>query len=77
MPGRGEYGVGDGRSGGYSTGLEKPGDYLLTVQQAFGGAYQEHSQNSFRVTVPKTTEHHLDIDLPGAGIKGRVWGSAG
>jgi len=58
--------------GRYSARLDKPGEYLFTVQRAFGGAYQEQNQSVFRVTVPKTVEHRYDVDLPGAMISGVV-----
>ena len=58
--------------GRYSAQLDKPGDYLFTVQRAYGGSYQEQSQSVFRVAVPKAPEHRYDIDLPGASITGRV-----
>ena len=63
--------------GRYSFRLDKPGQYLFTVQRSYGGAYQEQSQNTFRVTVPKTVEHRHDIDLPGAAITGRVTTESG
>jgi protocatechuate 3,4-dioxygenase beta subunit len=63
--------------GRYSVRLDKPGQYMFTVQRAYGGSYQEQSQNTFRVTVPKTVEHHHDIDLPGAMISGRVTTESG
>ncbi|MCH2107442.1 MAG: hypothetical protein MK291_12460, partial [Planctomycetes bacterium] len=59
-------------AGRYSVRLDKPGDYLFTVQRAFGGAYQEQNQSTFRVTVPKTVEHRYDVDLPGGVISGSV-----
>ena len=63
--------------GRYSFRLDKPGQYLFTVQRSYGGTYQEQSQNTFRVTVPKTVEHRHDIDLPGATIAGRVTTGSG
>ena len=63
--------------GRYSVRLDKPGQYLFTVQRSYGGSYQEQSQNTYRVTVPKTVEHRYDIDLPGAMISGRVTTESG
>jgi hypothetical protein len=69
-----EISDGEGR---YSVRLDKPGDYLLTVQILFGGGYQEQHQNTFKAHIPQTPEHRWDIDLPGAGIRGRVTNSDG
>ena len=66
-----------GSAGQYSVRLDKPGQYLFTVQRSYGGEYQEQSGNTFRVTVPKTVEHRHDIDLPGATITGRVTTESG
>jgi len=63
----------DGR---YSLTLDGAGEYSINVQQLPGDPAQ-HNTIEFAETIPETTEHRLDFQVPVGRISGRVTGPDG
>ncbi|QDU66063.1 carboxypeptidase regulatory-like domain-containing protein [Engelhardtia mirabilis] len=63
------------KDGRFKTELNKPGGYMINVQQV-NGTGQQQSVEFFEV-IPEVETHALEIDLPVGGISGRVTGSDG
>jgi len=61
--------------GTFTTQLDQPGDYIVSVQiQAGTGGFQQDTVE-FRRTVPEVEEHVIELELPLAGIRGQVRGA--
>jgi protocatechuate 3,4-dioxygenase beta subunit len=66
-----------GSDGTFTTQLNSPGEYIVSVQVHEGGGGMQQNNVEFRERIPEVEQHSLELELPLGGIRGLVRDSAG